>query len=267
MTMISSCRSPIFDGDGLSTEGSCMLKTTNVSWYMVVYHIVIVLYMSMGSHMTRANSINWGGYFVLVYLSVFWIDLKNQTEDYWYPSLTHQAFMHTSINTYEALRLDHDHSHVKYAQRHIHSKLKKKTKQKQQHTSESVCIASHFCLLPVRLSRHSLLGLNGLQTHLFSPNSSHLKSQSSATWISAVTHDLIQWGVLNMSTKKKNQFLSYLCTVNEICVQCSSFNGRENTQKNKKQNQKTIKEKKKSDFYWQGVLLVCFWFVCFWFLY
>ena len=28
MTMISSRRSPIFDGDGLSTEGSCVLKTT-----------------------------------------------------------------------------------------------------------------------------------------------------------------------------------------------------------------------------------------------
>lgn len=39
------CRSPIFDGEGLSTEGSCVLKTTNVPWYMVVYHIVIVLYM------------------------------------------------------------------------------------------------------------------------------------------------------------------------------------------------------------------------------
>lgn len=45
---------------------------------MVVYHIVIVLYMSMGSHMTQAIDINWRGYFVLVYLSVFWIDPKNQ---------------------------------------------------------------------------------------------------------------------------------------------------------------------------------------------
>lgn len=77
--MISSCRSPIFDGDGLSREGSCMLKTTNVSWCTVVYHMVIVLYMSMGSHSTRAKSINWGGYFVFVCSSVLWIDLKNQT--------------------------------------------------------------------------------------------------------------------------------------------------------------------------------------------
>lgn len=61
-------------------------------------------------------------------------------------------------------------------------------------------------------------------------------------------------------SKKKKKVLSYLCTVNEICVQCSSFSGWENTQKNNKQNQK---KKKKSDFYWQGVLLVCFWFVCF----
>lgn len=30
MTMVSSCPSLIFDGDGLSTEGSCMFKTTNV---------------------------------------------------------------------------------------------------------------------------------------------------------------------------------------------------------------------------------------------
>lgn len=72
------CRSPIFDGDGLSTEGSCVLKTTDVSWYMVVYHIVVVLYMWMGSHMTLANSINWGGYFVLLYLSQICIYLKNQ---------------------------------------------------------------------------------------------------------------------------------------------------------------------------------------------
>lgn len=27
----------------------------------------------------------------------------------------------------------------------------------------------------------------------------------------------------------KSPFLSYLCAVDEICVQCSSFNGRENT--------------------------------------
>lgn len=149
-----------------------MLKTTNVSWYMVVYHIVIVLYMSMGSHMTQANSINWGGYFVLVYLSVLWIDQKNQTEDYWYPSSVHRAFMHTSI-THEAFAPSSwwRHSHIKDAQRHIHSKPKKKITD----TGESVCIASHFCLLPVRLLRHSL-GVNGLQSHWFSPNSSHLKS-------------------------------------------------------------------------------------------
>lgn len=47
MTMISLCRSPIFDGYGLFNEGFCILKTTNVSWYMVVvYHIVIVLRVS-----------------------------------------------------------------------------------------------------------------------------------------------------------------------------------------------------------------------------
>lgn len=44
--------------------------------------------------------------------------------------------------------------------------------------------------------------------------------------------------------KSKNLFLSYLCTVNEICVQCSTFNSRENTQKNK--NQKKIEKKKKN---------------------
>lgn len=226
MTMISSCRSPIFDGDGLSTEGSCMLKTTNVSWYMVVYHIVIVLYMSMGSHMTQANSINWGGYFVLVYLSVLWIDQKNQTEDYWYPSRTHRAFMHTSINTISPSSCWRQ-SHVKYAQRHIHWKAKKISD-----TGESVCIASHFRLLPLRLLRRPF-SLNGLQTHWFSPNSSHLKSWSSGMWISGITNDLIQrdW---TLKKKKKNQFLSYLCTVNEICVQCSSFDGREKKQKTQK---------------------------------
>ena len=31
MTMISCCHSPIFDGEGLPTEGFCTLKTTNVS--------------------------------------------------------------------------------------------------------------------------------------------------------------------------------------------------------------------------------------------
>lgn len=31
MTMISLCRSPIFDGYGLFNEGFCILKTTNVS--------------------------------------------------------------------------------------------------------------------------------------------------------------------------------------------------------------------------------------------
>lgn len=36
------------------------LKTTIVSWYMVVYHIVIVLYTWVGSHVTLANSVNWG---------------------------------------------------------------------------------------------------------------------------------------------------------------------------------------------------------------
>lgn len=36
------------------------LKTTTVSWYMVVYHIVIVLYTWVGSHVTLANSVNWG---------------------------------------------------------------------------------------------------------------------------------------------------------------------------------------------------------------
>lgn len=60
-------------------KASVCYKQQNVSWYMVVYHIVIVLYMSMDSHTTWENSINWGGNFVLVYLSVFWIDLKSKT--------------------------------------------------------------------------------------------------------------------------------------------------------------------------------------------
>lgn len=37
---------------------------------MVVYHIVIVLYMSLDSHMTLAGSVN-GGYFVLVFCLYF----------------------------------------------------------------------------------------------------------------------------------------------------------------------------------------------------
>lgn len=47
---------------------------------MVVYHIVIVLYMSMGSHMTQGDNIKWEGYFVLVYLSVFfnWSEEPNK---------------------------------------------------------------------------------------------------------------------------------------------------------------------------------------------
>lgn len=61
-------------------KASVCYKQQNVSWYMVVYHIVIVLYMPMDSHMTWGNSINWEGNFVLVFSSVFWIDLKSETE-------------------------------------------------------------------------------------------------------------------------------------------------------------------------------------------
>lgn len=45
MTMITFVAVLIFGGDGLSAQGSRVLKITDVSWYMVVYQLVIVLYM------------------------------------------------------------------------------------------------------------------------------------------------------------------------------------------------------------------------------
>lgn len=154
---------------------------------MVVYHIVIVLYMSMGSHMTQANSINRGGYFVLVYLSVLWIDLKNQTEDYWCPCCTHRAFTNTSINAYEA-SLPHRICTATHALKIIMIQTK---------------IASHLCLLPVRLLRHSLGVKITFKPHLFSPNSTHLKSRGSDfrsyTWFDSMRC------LKHVEKKKKNQ--------------------------------------------------------------
>lgn len=40
---------------------------------------------------------------ICLYFELIW----KTKQDYWYPFLTHQAFMHTSINTHKALRLDH----------------------------------------------------------------------------------------------------------------------------------------------------------------
>lgn len=49
-----------------------------------------------------------------------------------------------------------------------------------------------------------------------------------------------------------------------LCVHCSYFNEKPQTQKSYKKPQKKLK-KKKNHFYRQGVLLVCFWFIRFWF--
>lgn len=84
------------------------------------YHIVIVLYMSVGSHTTQAKSINWWGYFVLVYLSVFWIE-PNRIIDI---HLSHiRPLCRHSVNTCKALQF-WCHYYIKYAQRHIYSKPK-----------------------------------------------------------------------------------------------------------------------------------------------
>lgn len=52
----------------------------------------------MGSHMTLADSNYWGGYCVLVHLSVFWIDLK-KTRIYLLISI--QASMHKSSHLFK----------------------------------------------------------------------------------------------------------------------------------------------------------------------
>lgn len=62
-----------------------------------------------------------------------------------------------------------------------------------------------------------------------------------------------------MSKKKKKSSLLSLYRQWDLCsVQFFQW-----LRKHTKKQQTKPKEKKKSDFYWQGVLLVCFWFVCF----
>lgn len=70
-------------------------------------------------------------------------------------------------------------------------------------------------------------------------------------------------------SKEEEEEKRYLCTVNDLCsVQLFQWD-KPQTHKKKLQKKPTKQKckKKKNHFYWQGVLLVCFWFVRFWFLY
>lgn len=66
----------IFDGDGLSFEGFCMVK--NLQMFHDTWSCIILwLCCTCRCHMTQ-QLLKWGGYFVLVYLSVFlnWSEKK-----------------------------------------------------------------------------------------------------------------------------------------------------------------------------------------------
>lgn len=119
-------------------------------------------------------------------------------------------------------------------------------------TQAETCM--NHCTLISKTSLKRLVGflLTPIKTVLILPkNSNHLKFQSSAANASRFTWFWFQ----EMSKNGEKKTFS---VPSMICAQCSYFNGKP---------QKKLRKKKKNHFYWQGVLLVCFWFIRFWFLY
>lgn len=124
-------------------------------------------YVSVDSHTTRTNNIKWGGYFVLVYLSVFWTENSNTGKPA-SVSHTHQIFMLIVAASLPCETCTAAHTSITWNNKR----------------NTWICIANHLCLLPVRRLRHSW-GSSGLHTLYF--YRLHLKSYSQATWISEIT--------------------------------------------------------------------------------